>query len=215
MCVCLHVCMCACMCLLVGMYACTGSWMCILSRMFMVYIHTHTNADMCKQIRLVRGVAEGEGLHVPLGARLLMLHRIQSITAALRSTRANADTLTRAVSLRKVCANYDALLVSHQRPSLGPPASPRLPGSDNVDAAAAAAAAAAVARGCGGEGGALGAGGGVGFGGVNAERMTGESLIEEMAADRQRRVANLNNALLQVTFPCLSVRMCTGDIHAS
>ena len=200
--------------LLVGMYACTGSRMCILSRMFMVYTHTHTNADMCKQIRLVRGVAEGEGLHVPLGARLLMLHRIQSITAALRSTRANADTLTRAVSLRKICANYDALLVSHQRPSLGPPASPRLPGSDNVDAAAAAAAA-AVARGCGGEGGALGAGGGVGFGGVNAERMTGESLIEEMAADRQRRVANLNNALLQVTFPCLSVRMCTGDIHAS
>ena len=212
MCVCLHVCVRAYAYWLVCMHArVVGS---AFSRACSWCTHTHTNADMCKQIRLVRGVAEGEGLHVPLGARLLMLHRIQSITAALRSTRANADTLTRAVSLRKVCANYDALLVSHQRPSLGPPASPRLPGSDNVDAAAAAAAA-AVARGCGGEGGALGAGGGVGFGGVNAERMTGESLIEEMAADRQRRVANLNNALLQVTFPCLSVRMCTGDIHAS
>ena len=208
----MYVCVRACACWLVCMHARVVG--CAFSRACSWCIHTHTNADMCKQIRLVRGVAEGEGLHVPLGARLLMLHRVQSITAALRSTRANADTLTRAVSLRKVCANYDALLVSHQRPSLEPPASPRLPGSDNVDAAAAAAAA-AVARGCGGEGGALGAGGGVGFGGVNAERMTGESLIEEMAADRQRRVANLNNALLQVTFPCLSVRMCTGDIHAS
>ena len=213
--VCMYVCVRACACWLVCMHARVVG--CAFSRACSWCIHTQTNADMCKQIRLVRGVAEGEGLHVPLGARLLMLHRIQSITAALRSTRANADTLTRAVGIRKVCANYDALLLSHQRPSLVPPASPRMPSSDHVHAAAAAAAAAVVARGCGGEGGALGAGGGVGFGGVNAERMTGESLVEEMAADRQRRVANLNNALLQVTSPFvrLSVCMSTGDICVS